>query len=498
MSHELRGKDAEIGERGTRDQARRVVGRPDSSAIRPQESSLERTSGLRRALFHPIRSIPLAYLLVIIAGAALLLLPASHAASEAGSGITEASELDAVMSALFTSVSAVCLVGLSTVDTATYWSPFGQTVILVLVQLGGFGIMAVATLLTTQVRKGVGVRGTLVTEAETQTPDFGDVRAVLLRVARITVITEGIVLLLLAARLWFEYDHNLGPALWHGLFQSVSAFNNAGFTLYTGNVAAFGGDPWIVVPVCVAVIVGGLGLPVIVALSRDGLRLRKWTVHVRLTVFGTLFLILAGALLFGAFEWNRPGTLGQMDSGGKVLESLSGSVFPRTAGFSGIDYGAASPETLLVTNLLMFIGGGSAGTAGGIKITTFLILGYAIWTEVRGREDVTIGNRSISPSVQRQALSVALIGLGTVLAGTLLLLMLTDFGLERVLFEAVSAFSASGLSTGITHLMPESAQWVLMALMFIGRIGTITVASALALSSHPRLFRLPEERPIIG
>jgi Trk-type K+ transport system membrane component len=217
-----------------------------------------------------------------------------------------------------------------------------------------------------------------------------------------------------------------------------------------------------------------------------------------LTVYGTLLLLAAGFVFFAAFEWNRPETLGPLSTGGKFLGALAGSVFPRTAGFNSIDYGAATPETLMVTNILMFIGGGSAGTAGGIKITTFLILGFAIWNEVRGREQVTIAHRSISSSAQRQALSVALLGVAAVIAGTLLLLKFTDYSLEKVLFESISAFATVGVSTGITYHMPASAQWVLMALMFVGRIGTITVASALALSAHPRLYHLPEERPIIG
>lgn len=152
----------------------------------------------------------------------------------------------------------------------------------------------------------------------------------------------------------------------------------------------------------------------------------------------------------------------------------------------------------MVTDILMFIGGGSASTAGGIKITTFLVLGFSIWNEVRGRDEVTIAHRSISASSQRQALSVALLGVAAVVSGTLALLMVTDYSLEKVLFESISAFATVGVSTGITPNLPPSAEWVLMALMFTGRIGTVTVASALALSSRPRLYRLPEERPIIG
>jgi trk system potassium uptake protein TrkH len=207
---------------------------------------------------------------------------------------------------------------------------------------------------------------------------------------------------------------------------------------------------------------------------------------------------MAGMALFAAFEWNRNETLGHLSLTGKLLGSFAGSVFPRTAGFNSIDYGAASPETLMVTNILMFIGGGSAGTAGGIKITTFLVLAFAIWNEVRGRDQVTIAHRSISSSSQRQALSVALLGIAAVISGTMLLLVLTDHSLERVLFESISAFATVGVSTGITPGLPPSAQWVLMALMFTGRIGTVTVASALALSTRRRLYHLPEERPIIG
>ncbi|WP_449372667.1 potassium transporter TrkG [Arthrobacter psychrolactophilus] len=221
-------------------------------------------------------------------------------------------------------------------------------------------------------------------------------------------------------------------------------------------------------------------------------------IHVRLTFYGTLALLVLGAGMFAIFEWNRTETLGQLTTGGRWLAALAGGVFPRTAGFNSIDYAAAAPETLLMTNILMFIGGGSAGTAGGIKVATFLVLGFAIWNEIRGRDQVTVGHRAISSAVQRQAVTVALLGVAAVIGGTLLLLIFTDHSFEAVLFESISAFATVGLSTGITLTLPPNSQLVLMVLMFIGRIGTITVASALALSSRPRLFRLPEERPIIG
>ncbi len=443
---------------------------------------------IRRVMSHPVRAVPLAFLLVIMIGAALLMLPAAR--TDGGS--------EGFMPALFTSVSAVCVTGLITVDTATFWTPLGQGIILGLIQVGGFGIMTLATLLALLVRKSIGLRGQLVAQSETHTLNLGDVRAVLVRVARIMLTFEALTALALTVRFMIAYDQNLATALWHGIFHAISAFNNAGFSVYSTNLIGFAEDPWIIAPICLAIIAGGLGFPVIIQLTRGEIKPKNWTIHLRLTIYGTLFLLAAGVALFAAFEWNRNETLGQLSLTGKILSSLAGGVFPRTAGFNSIDYAVAAPETLMVTNILMFIGGGSAGTAGGIKITTFLVLGFAIWNEVRGRDQVTIAHRSISSSSQRQALSVALLGIGAVVTGTMLLLMFTDYSLEKVLFESISAFATVGMSTGITYNLPPAAEWVLMALMFTGRIGTVAVASALALSARPRLYRLPEERPIIG
>lgn len=445
-------------------------------------------SRLAGALQHPVRTVPLAFLAVILVGAALLMLPFSRTAGDT----------EFLMPALFTAVSAVCVTGLITVDTATFWTPFGHVVILALIQVGGFGIMALATLLALLVRKSIGLRGQLVAQSETHTLNFGDVKAVLFRVFKIMATIELATAAVLSVRFWLVYESNPGTALWHGFFHAISAFNNAGFALYSDNLMGFADDPWIIVPICVAVVAGGLGFPVIIQLLGGRLKLKDWNIHLRLTVYGTVMLLAVGFAFFAAIEWNRVETLGPLSTGGKILGALGGTVFPRTAGFNSIDYGVASEDTLMVTNVLMFIGGGSAGTAGGIKITTFLVLAFAIWNEIRGREQVTIAHRSISPSVQRQALTVALLGVAAVMTGTLLLLMTTDYSLDKVLFEAISAFATVGVSTGITYHLPASAEWVLMALMFTGRLGTITVASAIALSSRPRLHRLPEERPIIG
>jgi Trk-type K+ transport system membrane component len=221
-------------------------------------------------------------------------------------------------------------------------------------------------------------------------------------------------------------------------------------------------------------------------------------VHTRLTAYGTLVLLAAGIGAFLALEWTNAGTLGDLTPWGKIVGGVTGGVVPRTAGFNTVDYGNITPETMAVNYVLMFVGGGSAGTAGGIKVTTFFLLAFVIWTEVRGERDTNIAHRQIGGPTVRQALTVVLLALAAIAVGTMGILLLTDLALDVVLFESISAFATVGLSTGITPELPPAAQVVLMVLMFVGRVGSITVASALALTSRHHHFRLPEERPVIG
>lgn len=443
---------------------------------------------MRTGLSQPARIVPVAFLTAITAGTLLLLLPAA----------TPGPERSSFLAASFTSVSAVCVTGLTAVDTATYWTPFGQVIILLLIQVGGFGIMTAATLLGLLVSGRLRLRASLIAQTETHTVNIGDVGDVVRRVALTMLAFETVIALVLAGRFRVKYDDSWGQALWHGVFHSVSALNNAGFALYSDNLIGFVGDAWIVFPICVAAIAGGLGFPVLFELRRRARDPRSWSVHTRITVFGSATLLLFGTAAFLAFEWTNSGTIGPMSPWGKIVAGITGGVVPRTAGFNTVDYGQITPETMAVNYLLMFVGGGSAGTAGGIKVTTFFLLAYVIWSEVRGEPDTDIGHRRIASSTQRQALTVALLGLGVIAVGTMTILSVTDHALDVVLFESISAFATVGLSTGITPDLPAAAQLTLMTLMFVGRVGTVTVASALALNTRHRHYRLPEERPIVG
>lgn len=442
---------------------------------------------VRGGLQHPARLVPLVFLVAVAVGTALLLLPAARRGPAGAPPLV----------ALFTATGS--LTGaLAVVDTGTYWSPFGQVLVLALIQVGGLGIMTLATLLgLIASRRGIGVRSRLLARAETPTLALGDVRSVLWLVVLATAVVEGAVAAVLIGRFRFGYHEPWDTAAWHGIFHAVSGFTNAGFALYPDNLIRFRTDGWIMLPIAAAILVGALGFPVLAELRRELRQPARWSTHTRLTLFGTAVLLVAGTLALLAMEWTNPATLGGLGGPGKLLAGFFLAVTPR-AGFNNIDYAAARPESLLGTDVLMFIGGGSAGTAGGIKVTTFFLLAFAIRAEVRGESDVVVFHRRVGAAVLRQALAVALLGVAAVAAGTLALLLLTEHSLDRVLLEAVSAFATCGLSTGITGTLPPAGQLVLVILMLVGRVGTITVATALALRSRPRQYRLPEERPIVG
>jgi potassium uptake TrkH family protein len=419
----------------------------------------------------------------------LLMLPVAHER-----GVTTS-----FREALFTATSAVCVTGLIVVDTPTYWSTFGEMVILGGIQVGGFGFMTSASLLGLLVARRLGLRTRVLAAAETKALGLGDIRGVIRGVALVTVIVEGIVAVALTLRFWLGHDLSLGRAAYHGVFHAVSAFNNAGFALYRDNLIPFVTDPFICLPIALAVIVGGIGFPVIFELRKELGTPRTWSLHTKTTLLTTGLLLVAGSVAVSAFEWRNAGTLGPLSVGEKLLVGFfQGGVQPRTAGFNSIDYAHAHETSLLVTDALMFIGGGSAGTAGGIKVTTFMLLLFAIIAEVRGDPTVDAFGRQVPAAVLRQALSVALLGVALVGTATLGLLGVSDFDLDRLLFEAISAFATVGLSTGITAALPPAGQYILIALMFIGRIGPITLASALALKERRKLYRLPEERAIVG
>ena len=435
----------------------------------------------------PVRVVSLGFAVAILVGTGLLLIPA---ASQPG---TQTGVLDA----LFTATSSMCLTGLIVVDTPTHWSGFGQAIIMGLIQVGGFGIMTMATVAGLVVAHRIGLRARLNAVAEVRSSGLGDVRGIVVGVIRLSVLIELATALCLAARFAIGYGEPPARALWLGGFHAVSAFNNAGFALYSDNIIGFATDPWICVPLMAAVVLGGIGFPVLFEVGR---RLRgttlRWSLHTKLTVSMTAALLVVGPALVVLLEWTH--TLQGYGWASKLLVGTFQGVMPRTAGFNSVDYAQMDGATHLVTDLLMFIGGGSGGTSGGIKVTTFAVLLFVIVAEVRGTRSVTVFDRRIDPRVQRQALSVALIGIALVALPTMVLLAGTQFDLNALLFEVTSAFATVGLSTGITAQLPGWGQLILVLLMYLGRVGSITLVSALAGRDRGRRYELPVERPHIG
>ena len=435
----------------------------------------------------PARLALIVFALVILVFTGLLSLPASSSSGE----------VTPLHDALFTAVSAVCVTGLTVVSTATHWSGFGQVLILIAIQVGGLGILTMASLLALAVNRKLGVRGKLIAQEGMNTGRLGEVGNLLRIVVTTTVAIELILAAVMAPR-FMLLGESAGQAIWHAVFYSVSAFNNAGFTPHSDGLVPYDEDLWILVPLMVGVFVGSLGFPVIMVLMQSRLHLKRWNLHTKLTLLVTTILLVGGSILWGAFEWFNTATIGEMNVADRILHSVFASVMTRSGGFSLVNMSDLDSSTLLITDMLMFAGGGSASTAGGIKVTTLAVIFLAVVAEARGDADVRAFGRTIAASAMRVAISVVILGATLVAVSTVVLLAITKETLEPVLFEVISAFATVGLSIGLSEALPPEGKYVLSALMFAGRVGTITLAAALAIRQRNTLYHYPEERPIIG
>ncbi len=443
------------------------------------------------AWLHPTRLIIAAYLVVVSVGALLLLLPVAVSGQSAGVGID---------TAVFTAASALTVTGLTVVDTATEWSRFGQVVILGLIQLGGFGITTFASVLAVLVFRRLGLRARLATQLEQNQADSGNLRSLVKRIAVFYVIVEVLGAIVLTGVFWRSSDDGFFSALWTGTFHAISAFNNAGFSTFTNNLVGYSGEVAVLAPVMLLVIIGGIGFPVVLEVVNTRWHYRRWSIHTRLTLFTTAALLVVATFGYAVLEWNNPGTFGTMGSGAeRALNSAFAAVTPRTAGFNTFDYGQSGPGAQFLTSTLMLIGGGSASAAGGIKVTTFALLGFVIIAELRSDREVNSFGRRLSEATQRQALAVALLGVGSVALGTLAIAATSPaLAMGDVLFETVSAVGTVGLSTGITPELEPVSRFLMSVLMLLGRLGPVTFGVALVLRRRQLLLRYPEGRPLIG
>lgn len=402
------------------------------------------------------------------------------------------------LDAAFTAVSAVAVTGHVVVDTATAWSGAGLVIILLFIQLGGLGVMLVASLIGLTIVRRYSLRSRTLAGTENRGVTTGDVARLAKGILVTALAIEAAVALVLSLRFRLQYDDSWAEAVGHGVFLAISSFNNAGFAPFSDSMIGFASDPWILLPMCAATILGGLGFPVLLQLRRELHRPLHWTMNTNIVLSMTALLLVLGTVYIAVLEWTNPETLGSMSIGDRLLTAFFHAVQVRTSGFNSVDIGQLTSETWLGMDVLMFIGGGPAGTAGGIKVTTFAVLLYIILTELRGEGAVNIFGKRLSRAVHREAITISLLSLGAVMTATIALMMITHLDLDVLLFEVISAFGTVGLSTGITADLPDAGKVILMVLMFLGRLGPFTLGTALVLRQRRVLYELPKERPVIG
>ena len=449
---------------------------------------------VRRRPLSPSQFLAFSFLGIIVVGGVLLSLPFAHASGRVVS----------VVDAFFTSVSAVCVTGLIVADTPVDFSVFGQIVVLLLIQAGGLGYMTLSTVFTAAIGRAITMQERLTLQEALNVQDMNGLVRFAGTVLKLTLAFELAGALILTVHWW----PTLGPAqaAWRGLFHSVSAFNNAGFALWSDNLMSWRGDLVVNLVLSALIIAGGLGFFVWTELLTRRTRAVKLSVHTRLVVTATVALLVGGTVMLLALEWNNPRTLATLPLGEKVLVAWFQSVSTRTAGFNTIDIGALTLPSLFVMMGLMFIGASPGSTGGGVKTSTFSITLAALWATVRGENDTVLFKRRLAPELVAKAFFVSLIAFVAMNSVAWLLLLTEGRSLMPTLFEATSAFATVGLSMGengapvsLAAFFTPVGKVLVMLMMFIGRLGPLTLAIAVARRGAAQAkLRYPEGKILVG
>ena len=442
----------------------------------------------------PINVLPLGFIGVILIGAILLMLPISN----------RDGRIFPFLSALFTATSATCVTGLVVADTATQFTMFGQLVILILIQLGGLGIMTISMILFSLTGRKISLHDRL-----SMAEGLGESRLQgVVRLARGALFVTGAFELLGAVLLSFRFvpQYGIGKGIWFSIFHSISAFCNAGFDLIGGyrSMTGYSHDPFLLLVVMSLIVSGGLGFGVIINM-RMSRGFRRMRLHSKLVLTGTVALIVLGTVAFLWIEYDNPDTIGNMSLFDKIVNSMFQSITLRTAGFNTIDQLSMHDASKGISILLMLVGAGPAGTAGGLKVTTIFTLLLAARAYIRGSFETEAFGRTISIEQVRRALTVTILGvlflftMATMLSFSEQDMPAGSLGLVNQLFEATSAFCTVGVSTGVTAAGSSVTRVILILLMYGGRVGLITVAASLAESTaKEKVLHYPQEDILIG
>jgi len=459
-------------------------------------------SNIKKTRTNASRLIILSFLGTILAGAFLLTMPFA----------TQTPGCMNVVDALFTSASATCVTGLIVVDTGSYFTPFGKTVILVLIQLGGLGIMTMSTFFLIMLGRRLTLKERITMEDTLGEKKIKGVKGLILMIVGMTILLEIIGAALLTLRFFRVYHYPINKAIIHGIFHSVSAFCNAGFSLYHDSLMRFG-DDWVITGIMGGlVLLGGIGFVVWYNLThyyfwrRDRTRRGRLRLQTKIALAMSAILLVIMFLFLLAVEWNN--TLEGLTVGEKICRSVFQAITPRTAGFNTMPIDRLNPATLWITIVMMFIGASPGSTGGGIKTCTFAVILASVYRMVTGKRQVVIRKKSIAEHTSTKAISIVVISLAVVfIACTLLLLVETttsrqycgDSYIGSLLFESVSAFGTVGLTIGITPHLSYLGKIVIILTMYVGRIGPLTLALLIGRKVQPpAVIRYPEESVMVG
>ncbi|WP_434400520.1 TrkH family potassium uptake protein [Planococcus sp. 11815] len=437
---------------------------------------MNKTYLLKKIHMSPPQVLSITFLVAIFFGAILLYLPVSTTAP--------ISFLDA----LFTATSATTVTGLAVLSTGNDFTLFGQTVIMVLMQIGGLGLMTFAVLIVMLLGKKIGLRGRILVQQSFNQYSLGGMIRLVRIILLFTFGIEAIATAFLAVRWVPEYGWGFG--LFTSAFHSVSAFNNAGFSLWDDSLSAYVGDPVVNIIITTLFITGGIGFTVLYDMW-SAKEFRQLSLHSKIMLTGTLAVNLFAMLFLFVSEYGNMETLGSMPLGDKIWASYFQAVTPRTAGFNSIDIGSMETGSIVLISLLMFIGAGSASTGSGIKLTTFLVIILVTASYLNGKKEAVIFNRAIPSHLLERSLAIVFISMTAIFTGILILSYTENAPFEWIVFEAFSAFGTVGLSMGLTGDLSNIGKFVIMILMFIGRVGPVTLAFALA-RQHREPIRHPK------
>lgn len=434
---------------------------------------------------NPPRVLALGFLGLIIIGTILLSLPQA----------TKSGESIGLIDALFTSASAVCVTGLIVVNTSEYWSLFGQIVILFLIQIGGLGIMTMATIFALISGKKISIKERLIIKEQLNQETLTGLVKLMKYIIIMSFGIEIIGAVLLSTQ--FIPRYGMIKGVWFSIFHSISAFCNAGFDLTGDSFISFSNSLPTISTISLLIILGGLGFSVIIDTGKNK-KWRRFSLHTKLVLVMTISLIVIGGIFFLVLEYNNPYTIGNLPLNEKLLSSLFASIVPRTAGFNSIDVGAMEQSSAFLTIILMFIGGSPGSTAGGIKTATFGVIALATYNFIKGERELEIFKRRISTDIIIKSLAIVSVGMMMIVFVSFVLTITEKKLFLDTLFETTSAFATVGLSRGITPDLTWMGKLIIISTMYAGRVGPLTMAFALGYRKKRRQYRYSEGHISVG